>query len=106
LFYQGCTELYAESTTWQSFKNAFRRRYEDVHTDQYNFTKLQTTRQKKGESPQEFVGRFRGLAQKILCKTDDPVAQLIYQENAERMLLASFVSGLYCARIVSHNFVN
>ena len=33
LFYQECTELHAESTTWQSFKNEFRRRYEDVHTD-------------------------------------------------------------------------
>ena len=94
MFYQGCTELHAESTTWQSFKNAFRRRYEDVHTDQYNFTKLQTARQKKGESPQEFSDRCRGLAQKILCKTEDPVAQRIHQENAERMPLASFVSGL------------
>jgi len=47
LFYQGSTELHAESTTWQSFKNAFRRRHEVVHTDQYNFTKLQTARQKK-----------------------------------------------------------
>jgi len=37
----------------------------------------------------------RGLAQKILCMTDDPVAQRIHQDNAERMLLASFVSGLY-----------
>jgi len=82
-------------TTWQSFKNAFRRRYEGVHTDQYNFMKLQTARQKKGESPQEFADRCRGLAQKILCKTDEPVEQRIHQENAERMLLASFVSGLY-----------
>ena len=29
-----------------------------------------------------------------MCKTDDPVAQRIHRENAERMLLASFVSGL------------
>jgi hypothetical protein len=95
LFYQGCTELHAESTTWQRFKDAFRRRYEDVHTDQYHFTKLQTARQKKGESPQEFADRCRGLAQKILCKTNDPVAQRRHRENAERMLLASFVSGLF-----------
>jgi len=94
LFYQECTELHAESTTWQSFKNEFRRRYEGVHTDQYNFMKLQTARQKKGESPQEFADRCRGLAQKILCKTNDPVAQRMHRENAERMLLISFVSGL------------
>jgi len=94
LFYQGCTELHAEGTTWQSFKNAFRRRYEDVHTDQYHLTKLQTARQKKGESPQEFADRCRGLAHKILCKAGDPVAQRIHRENAERMFLVSFVSGL------------
>ena len=95
LFYQGCTELHAESTTWQSFNDAFRRRYEDVHTDQYHFRELQTARQKKGESPQEIADRCGGLAQKILCKTNDPVAQRIHRENAERMLLASFVSGLF-----------
>ena len=94
LLYQGCTELHAESSTWQSFKDAFRRRYEDVHTDQYHFTKLQTARQKKVESPQEFADRCRGLAQKIMCKTNDPVAQRIHRENAESMLLASFISGL------------
>ena len=27
LFYQECTDLQAEGTTWQSFKKAFRRRY-------------------------------------------------------------------------------
>jgi len=97
LFHQGCTELHAASTTWQSFKNAFRHRYEDFHTDQYNFTKLQTARQKNGESLQEFADGCRGLAQKILCKTEDPVAQRIHQENAERMLLVSFVSGLCVA---------
>jgi len=72
LFYQGCTELHAESTTWESFKDAFRRRYEDVHTDQYHFTKLQTARQKKDKSPQEFADRCRGLDKKILCKTNNP----------------------------------
>jgi hypothetical protein len=34
LSYQGCTELHAEGTTWQSFENAFRHRYENVHTHQ------------------------------------------------------------------------
>jgi len=65
LFYQGYTELHAEGTTWQSLKNAFRRRYEDVHTGQYHFTKLQTARQRKGQSPQEFADTCRGLAQNI-----------------------------------------
>jgi hypothetical protein len=29
-----------------------------------------------------------------MCKVDDPVAQRIHRENADRMLLASFVGGL------------
>ena len=56
--------------------------------------KLQTARQGKNESPQEFADRCRVLAQKITCKVDDPRAQQVHRENAERMLLASFVAGL------------
>ena len=56
--------------------------------------KLQTDRQGRNEIPQEFAERCRGLAQKIMGKTDDPVARRIHRENAERMLLASFISGL------------
>ena len=55
---------------------------------------LQTARQRRNEGPQEFADRCRALAQKLVCKVDDPQAQRIHQENAERMLLAAFVSGL------------
>jgi len=34
------------------------------------------------------------LAQRITCQSDDPVAHGVYRENAERMLLASYVVGL------------
>lgn len=94
LFYQGCTALHEKDATWQSFKEAFRRRYEDVHTDQYHFTKLQTAKQGKKETPQEFADRCKGLAQKIICKADDPSAQRVHRDLTERMLLASFISGL------------
>jgi len=50
-FYQGCAELHTKETNWQTFKEAFRSGYQDVHTDQYHFTRLQTARQKKNESP-------------------------------------------------------
>ena len=73
---------------------AFRKRFKDAHTDQYHFTNLQTARQKKNESPQEFADRCSALAQKITCKVEDPLAQEIHRGNAERMLLASLVSGL------------
>ena len=65
-----------------------------MHTDQYHFMKLQTARQAKNEGPQEFADRCRALAQKVMCKDSDPVAQGIHRKNAERMLLASFVAGL------------
>lgn len=94
LFYQGSDELHARDATWQTFKDIFRRRYKDVHTDQHHYLKLQTARQGKNETPQEFLDRCRALARKITCKVDDPLAQRVHQENAERMLLASFVAGL------------
>jgi len=95
MFYQGCTELHEEGATWQDFKNAFRRRYEDVHTDQFHFTRLQNARQGKRESIQEFADRCKSLAQKIVCKSDDPLAQRVHHEVTERMLLSSFFSGIF-----------
>ena len=93
-FYFSCPELHGETVTWQSFKAIFRDRFKDVRTDQFHYTQLQTARQRRNEGPQEFADRCRALAQKLVSKTDDPEAQRIHQENAERMLLAAFVSGL------------
>jgi len=42
----------------------------------------------------EFADRCKGLSQRVLSKVNDPVAQRIHQENADRMSLASFVAGL------------
>ena len=94
IFYNGCSELHEQGVTWQKFKDTFRNRFKDVHRDQFHFTNLQNARQRKNESPQQFADRCKALAQKIIPKVDDPVAQRIHRETAERMLLASFVSGL------------
>jgi len=94
IFYNGCSELHEQGVTWQKFKDTFRNRFKDVHTDQFHFTNLQNARQRKNESPQQFADRCKALAQKIIPKVDDPVAQRIHRETAERMLLASFCSGL------------
>ena len=56
--------------------------------------RLQTARQGKREDPQEFGGRRRAFAQKVMSTSDDPQIQRVYKENAERMLLAAFVTGL------------
>ena len=93
-FYNTCLELQAPDTTWQTFKNVFKERFKDSHTDQYHFMQLQTAKQQKGESPQTFADRCRMLAQKVMRRDGDAVAQRIHRENAERMCLASFVAGL------------
>jgi hypothetical protein len=51
MFYQGCNELHEKDATWQTLKIAFRRRHEDVHTDRFHFTRLQTAWQAKRASP-------------------------------------------------------
>ena len=92
-FYNTCLELQAPDTTWQTFKNVFKEKIKDSHTDQYHFMQLQTAKQQKGESPQTFANRCRMLAQKVMRSDGDPVAQSIHLENAERMCLDSFVAG-------------
>ena len=94
MFYEGCAELHAQDASWKTFKRVFRQRYRDVHNDQYHYIRLQNAKQGKNESSQDFADRCRALAQKIICKIDDPIAQRVHQKNAERMLLASFVAGL------------
>jgi len=93
MFYNVCTELHQKNINWEDIKSKFCRRFRDIYSDQY-FMKLQTASQVRNESPQEFADRCRGLAQKIMEKADNPVARRIHHENAERMLLASFISGL------------
>ena len=39
LFYK-CDELHEKGATWETFKEAFRQRYRETHTDQYHFTQL------------------------------------------------------------------
>jgi hypothetical protein len=56
--------------------------------------KLQTARQGRNEYTKESADRCRGLSQTIICKVDDRLFQRIHRENAEHMLLASFVARL------------
>jgi len=93
-FYNANLDLHAADVTWEGFKAAFRERFRDVRPDQFYFSKLQTAKQGKSEDPQEFADRCRGLAQKVMGRDSDPIAQRIHRENAERMCLASFVGGL------------
>jgi len=66
LFYNGCPELHEKNVTWQMFKSVFSKRFRITYTDQHNFMRLQTARQKKKDSPQQFADRSRALSQNIM----------------------------------------
>ena len=62
-------------------------------SDQYHFMQLQTARQKKDENPQEFLDRCRSLAMKTVPKVEDPALQKFHYDQAQRMLLSTFIAG-------------
>jgi len=87
-------QLHTKDASWQDIKGAFRERFRDVHSDQYHYMKLQTAKQGRNEGPMEFADRYKELAQRVMSKVNNPIAQQIHRENADRMCLASFVGGL------------
>jgi hypothetical protein len=93
-FYNSSSELQAPYVTWESFTKTFQTCFRDVRTDQFHFNHLQMARQKKGETPQEFADRLRNLARRTVPQVENPELQKLYYEQAERMQLASFRSGL------------
>ena len=56
--------------------------------------RLQTAKQKRAETPQEFLDRCRSLAMKTVPKVDDPLLQKFHYDQAQRTLLSSFTAGL------------
>jgi hypothetical protein len=86
--------LHGNDVTWTAFKNAFYQKFRDVRTDQFHFTQLQSAKQREDESPLDFADRCRNLAYKTVPIVEDSVQQKWHYEQAERMLLASFTSGL------------
>jgi len=55
---------------------------------------FQTARQKKDETPQEFLDRCRSLAMKTVPKVQDHLFQKFHYDQAQRMLLSTFIAGL------------
>ena len=93
-FYNSNLELHANDITWENFKGKFLHRFRDVRNEQYHFIKLQTARQRADETPQEFADRCRSLALKTVPKVDNPELQKFHFQQAERMLLSTFIAGL------------
>jgi len=93
-FYNVTPELRDPAITWQEFKSHFATRFRDVRGDQYHFSQLQMARQRKSETPTEFLDRCRLLARRTVPCTTNPVLQRAYNEQAERMLLSAFIHCL------------
>jgi hypothetical protein len=54
-FYRSNLILHATGISWENFKAKFLYRFRDVRIDRYHFMQLLTSRQRKEETPQEFL---------------------------------------------------
>jgi len=94
-FYSSNPELNSADISWENFKAKFLHRFRDVRGDQYHFMQLQTAKQQKDETPREFLDRCRSLAMKTVLKVEDPLLQKFHYDQAQRMLLSTFIAGLF-----------
>jgi len=94
LFYSAQPELKADDVTYAALRAAFINRFKDKHTDQYHYTRVQTASQEKGVSPVMFLDRLRKLCQRTVRTSDNAVEQTVINQEADRKLLAAFMSGL------------
>jgi hypothetical protein len=93
-FYNSNPELHNTDISWKNFKVKFLHRFREVKSVQYHFMQLQTAKQKKEETPREFLDRCRSLAMKTVPKVEDLVLQKFHYDQAQWMLLSTFITGL------------
>jgi hypothetical protein len=93
-FYSSNPDLHSQTISWGDFKKKFQQRFREVRSDQYLFGRLQRARQQKDEDPQSFLDRCRSLAMKTVPKVEDEQQQKFHYDQAERMLLSTFVGGI------------
>jgi DNA phosphorothioation-dependent restriction protein DptG len=86
LFYNECPKPHAGDVKWKEFKYAFSERFRDyIQTNSTSFNYRQLGK---------YTDSCRGLAERVMCNVNDPVAQRIHRENTDRIVLANFVAGL------------
>jgi hypothetical protein len=93
-FYNSNPELHNRGISWENFKARFLHRFRDVRSGQYHFMQLQRARQKKDETPQQFLDRCRSLAMKTDPKVEDRLLQKFHYDQAQQVLLSTFIAGL------------
>jgi uncharacterized protein YktB (UPF0637 family) len=65
-FYRAIPELRTSTISWQNFKAQFLHRFRDVRKAQYHYAQLYQARQRKNESPSEFLDRCKILSQRTV----------------------------------------
>jgi hypothetical protein len=93
-FYSTQPELKGDEIEYADFRAMFVQRFKDKQTDQYDYTRLQNASQMKDESPEIYLDRLRKLCQRTVQQTENPVEQAILNREADKRLLAAFISGL------------
>jgi hypothetical protein len=93
-FYSTQPQLKVDEIEYADFKAIFVQRFKDKQTDQYNYTRLQNASQVKDENPEMYLDRLRKLCQRTVQQTENPVEQAILKREADKRLLAAFISGL------------
>ena len=80
--------------TFADFQTAFINRFQDKHTDQYHYARVQNASQERNESPEAFLDHLRKLCQQRVRSSINPLEQAVINQEADRRLLASFINGL------------
>jgi hypothetical protein len=93
-FYASSVHLLRAEVTREALKAKFLHGFRDVRPEQFHYVQLQTARQGKDESPQNFADRVRALALKTVPKVQDPQLQKFHYDQAGRMLLSTYIAGL------------
>jgi len=93
-FYSSNPQLHSTIISWENFKAKLLHRFRDVRSDQYHFMQFQSATQQKDEAPREFLDRFHSLAMKTVPKVEDSLLQKFHYDQAQRMLLSTFIAGL------------
>jgi len=94
VFVETDPELQKKDLKWSELKAALQRRFKDPKTEQYHYVALHSAKQKPNEAVLAFADRCRMLAQKVTSQIENPEGQTACNTQVERMLLASFLSGL------------
>jgi hypothetical protein len=93
-FYSAQPQLRADGISYEEFRTILVNRFQDKHTAQYHYARMQNASQEKNESPEVFLDLLRKLCQRTIRSSANPVEQAVINQEADRRLLAAFINGL------------